>query len=113
MVRAKKKVRFVLLIAFCLLLLTSCKSDETIRVHITEIVDITTGEMVEADVYVNGNLVSKGVNEATFDVPVPGEFEVRCDGYENWGFGIKEKKTDRTFTGPVKLYPKMEGEVEG
>jgi hypothetical protein len=113
MVRTRKKVRFVLLIAFCLLLLTSCKSDETIRVHITEIVDNTTGELVEADVYVNSNLVSAGVTEATFDVPVPGEFEVRCEGYENWALVIKDKKTDRTFKGPVRLYPKMEGEVEG
>ena len=112
MVRTKK-YRFVLLIAFCLLLLTSCKSDETLRVHITEIVDITTGELVEADIYVNGNLISAGVTEATFDVPVPGEFEVRSEGYEDWGLGIKDKKTDRTFKGPVKLYPKMEGEVEG
>ena len=68
----------------CLTILAACRNGESVRVNITEIIDITTGQPVAADVYVNGNLVSQGVTEATFDVPVPGEFEVHHPDYEIW-----------------------------
>jgi hypothetical protein len=85
-------------------LLTSCKGDTKIRVHITEIIDISTRQPVQADIYVNGNLVSAGVTEATFDVPVPGEIKVEHPDYHPWIIEINAK-TERTLGGPVELRP--------
>jgi hypothetical protein len=105
-----KKAAFITTIALCLLLPACQKS--TIRVHITEIIDITTGQPVQADIYVNGNLISAGVNEATFDVPVPGEIKVEHSDYHPWIIEINAK-TERTLSGPVELRPLAPDGVSG
>jgi hypothetical protein len=76
-IKAANNWRLLIALFVLPLLLISCKGENTIRVHLTEIIDIATGQPVEADVYVNDNLVSRGVTEATFDVLVPGKIEVK------------------------------------
>ncbi|MBC8505627.1 MAG: hypothetical protein H8D34_12250 [Chloroflexi bacterium] len=113
-IKSKINIKWGLLflLVMFLILLAACKNKETIRVNITEITDVSTGQPIAADVYVNGNLVSQGVTEATSDVPVPGEFEVRHPDYEIWKIEIAGK-TDKTLRGPVKLEPLLSGKMEG
>jgi hypothetical protein len=86
--------------------LVGCGEKETIQVTITEIIDAETGELVKADIYVNDEMVARGVTTDTFLVLVPGTVEVRHPDYEIWALGINGK-TDRTLMGPVELTPKL------
>lgn len=106
-----KKVIFTTCLASCLLVLPACQKS-TIRVQITGIIDISNRQHVQADIYVNDNLVSAGVTVATFDVPVPGEIKVVHPDYHPWIIEINAK-TDRTLGGPVELQPLAPGGASG
>jgi hypothetical protein len=107
-----KRLSYILSFVLCITMLFGCKGKDSIRVHLTEIIDIATGQPVEADVYVNGNLVSRGVTEATFDVPVPGTIEVKHPDYHLWAIEINAK-TERALRGPVRLRPLPVGGESG
>jgi hypothetical protein len=102
----------ILSLATCLILLSGCQPKQLIRVQTTEIIDISTRQPVQADIYVNGNLVSAGVTEATFDVPGPGEIKVKHPDYHPWIIEINAK-TERTLGGPVELQPLAAGGASG
>ncbi|RMD66386.1 hypothetical protein D6833_01535 [Candidatus Parcubacteria bacterium] len=96
----------ILLYGFVLVffVFSGCAGRNSIRVRITQIIDAQTGESLQADIYVNGNLIASGVNSYEFQVNVPGYFEVRHPDYHAWRLRITGK-TDKTLEGPVRLEP--------
>lgn len=108
-----KALHIIGLLVLSALFLVGCAEKSTIQVQITEITDAQTGQLVPADIYVNGELVARGVTTNTFLVPISGEIEIRHPDYETWSV-IVNGKTDRTLSGPVELIPKSpSGSSEG
>jgi len=103
---------FGLAIVSAILLSISLKEQATIQVRITEIVDVESGDAIQADIYVNGELVAKGVKSYTLVVNVPGKIEVISPGHHPWIIEL-DGRTDRTLSGPVKLHPIDQTEMQG
>jgi hypothetical protein len=101
-----KMKKWVIILLSLVLILSACAEKKSLQVHITEIIDAETGELVHADVYANGELVAKGVTTDTFILNLPGTFEVHHPDYEIWHVGIKDTNTEKTFSGPVRLVRK-------
>jgi hypothetical protein len=108
----KRMNELIIMLFIGVMLIAGCGKKKPIRVHITEVIDTTIGQPVQADIYVNGNLVSAGVNEATFDVPVPGEIKVEHPDYHPWSIEI-DGKTECTLSGPDELRPLAADGVSG
>jgi hypothetical protein len=100
-----KALRILGLLVLSALFLVGCAKKNTIQVQITEITDVQTGQLVPADIYVDGEMVARGVTTDTFLVPIPGKIEVRHPDFETWSI-IVNGKIDRTLSGPVELIPK-------
>ncbi len=71
------------------------------------ILDTTTGQVLTADVYVNGALTYQGVTQFQVTVPLDGSTEIRvvAPGYTPWSVRPEGSGSDKVLQGPVKLYP--------
>ena len=72
------------------------------------ITDTSTGQPIQANVYVNDTLTFQGVTHFQMVVPLDGSTEIRvvAPGYHAWGLRPKGGGSDKVLQGPVKLKPK-------
>ena len=105
----QKLARWLILGLFVLAVLSTVfwfiesESKSVIKVGITEIVDVESGEYLRGDVYVNGELVAQDVESGLFVVTVPGKIEVIGQGYQPWKIAL-DGRTERILSGPVRLH---------
>ena len=79
----------------------------TLTLIADSITDASTGDPIQADVYLNHTLTFQSVPHFQVVVPLDGSTEIRvvAPGYHAWGLRPEGGGSDKVLQGPVKLKP--------